>query len=323
MPLARSTIVFAIATCIPFGLAIRDTVAGKPFGHAAVVADEAEARAEREAALSAEREYEYTRNEAALAEANRVRALHRMQAVQPISELYGARPGTLGKLFDGVTLDGPPSRLDPIADQIAALRVRPGIVIQPTDDPKMIDTLFISVDQDLCSVLDRQLVAAWGAGYEYRDDRIWLTDDGMQRAVFHDRTGCSLEFQRAAPVKTWLNRTADSLVPLWAIGQPVNKLVATLHDPEVLDSEVIWFTRGVGSGSGGVRITAQIWDGKVLNLQVQVTLDPKTQELLTQQITSLVGTWPIDGLVWNTKPRVELQPNISDFLLVIGNRRRD
>src|SRR5262245_30631398 len=95
MPVSPSTIAFAIATCIPFGLAIRDTVQHRN-GLADSLAEPAPVDAETEAPLAR------MRAEQAAEDAER-EAQHQHRQLMLV-DLIGREPATLGSSFENITI---------------------------------------------------------------------------------------------------------------------------------------------------------------------------------------------------------------------------
>ena len=119
MPVSPSTIAFALVTCIPFGLAIRDTVEHRqpttPDRHS----DELDAENAREERLRAEQAVRDAEREAEIEH-------HKLMLI----DLIGPGPAQLGRSFDGITLGMTAADFEHKRDLIADLRTQTAATIR-------------------------------------------------------------------------------------------------------------------------------------------------------------------------------------------------
>jgi len=335
-PLPTSTIVFALVTCIPFGLAIRDTVSGKYDD----LADLADHELNQDLSTSDDSTDDHDQVDEDFEQRMRD-DLARERALEEIEEeaeakrhglalrkLYSAEPAGLGELFEGVVLNGPESRTTGAVlerNERFSRTLESEITLLHNDG--LLHTIYIKplYAPRVCEALEEQLIEAWGEGHVAEDRHIWTNPATLQRAVFDTRSGCELRFEKLASVAQWLDRSPSSVVPMWALGQPAKRLTAKLGDRSTVSaSEISWSTVGVGVGSGTTQITADVRNGKVVSLFVSVEAVPATQEAIIARVTELVGKPPQDDpLIWKTNPPIELQEGSAQMFLTIGKRPQD
>lgn len=315
MRIPTSTLVMGLLTCVPFGLAIRDTAAGKTGAYVpgedededhdeyGGEAFEARMRAAEEAAEAAEQE---------------AQALRAQQLVQ----IYGAEPASLGAVFEGLRVGAPEAALGGATMAgIHRLERTSGIKIELLHGAGMLDAVLVRAartstedEQDeLCETLEQRLTTAWGEGETDADDRvIWLNPVAGHRAVLADAPACELRFERYAAVDTWFAPTSPtSVVPVWAIGQPARRLVEALGPAATVTGDVItWRAPGVGAGTGDTMLFAEVQRGKV------VSLDAAFDESLVEQVgVHLIGLHGeptaegdnLDLVRWRSKPPISLE----------------
>jgi hypothetical protein len=321
VPLPTSTIVFALVTCVPFGLAIRDTVTGK-YQVPEIVLEEDFDRDEYDE--DSERFEEDRRDllEARLRESE----LERSMLQGTVHGLIGDEVATLGTTFDGLTLGTSPSENTAVENRLDELRYTAHLEVVLSRDGETVHSVYVKPlranRQELCEAIEHRLTEQWGDGQQRGTSRrVWINEASQQRALF-DRSGCELRFEKLSPIAQWLDRSESSLVPMWAVGQPVQKLIDTLGDrPSVTSFEVEWTVRGIGAGTGTTAITADVRKGKVVSLFVSVETDPATQQELIAHITALTGKDPReDALVWKSNPPIEMHEGSFQMFLTIGTR---
>ncbi len=330
MALPTSTIVMAVLTCIPFGLAIKDTVSGKQTaqrdrdrwdddghddnGDSAYDAEYARAEAAREAAEAEEERLEALKTEK-LAVARRT--------------LFGAEVATLGSGFGGTRIGTPGADVDMsmLAELQRATSVRVGVIsiakvngilIEPTSD----------ADDDekaeLCRSLSSELQAAWGNGEtDDYSSRYWINPTTSIRASIHPED-CKLVFEPFTPTKAWINKTKDSVVPVGLVGQPFAKVAAAVGTTTELEpGELVksWERPGVGLGLFSTNFEAYVVNGKVVAITASARTLEVTRNEVQEQLTELYGE-PVEeneGLRWKSRPVIRLVPhNISDVMITIG-----
>lgn len=327
MPVPVSTIAFAVATCIPFGLAIRDTLATNSVDPWDRAYERPEADEDDEAAA---RVYENQRaGRGLLEQQRREQELEEAEAARYDrldAELVGSEPATLGTLFKGIRIGTPDSQLDAIRDRLLTVKLSYDLEVTPIIERAHVASFYLaphSGDRSaFCSDIGRRLRDTWGEGRHVDERRVWIDAGATQRAVL--APGCELRFEKLAPVASWLARTPESIIPLWAIGQPAAKLADTLDNPSLSAFELSWSATGVGAGAGETKITAELRHGKIVSLFVTAKADVVTQEQIIQRVTELVGKEPAgDTLVWKSDPAFEIVQNGSHMYVTIGNRPQD
>jgi hypothetical protein len=207
------------------------------------------------------------------------------------------------------------------------MRDKFGIEVTPIVDTKSLHTIDIKpqlAESRVCKSLAQELREDWGEGRELGDRRVWVNPTTAQRAVFANDGGCALRFEKYTPVASWLARTPESIVPMWALGQPTAKLSATLDSASLSSFELAWSAIGVGVGSGTTQITADLRQGKVVSLVATIEADVTTQETIIVRVTELVGKEPAgETLVWKTNPPIEIRQDGARMVLTIGTRPQD
>ncbi len=330
MPVPPSTLIFAIATAIPFGLAIKDTATGKyDFGNGSYGAfgshgddsddDEGHADAlerygnEQQRLMEARVQARAARLEIEQADDNAALALR---------DLYGAEVASMGSLFEDVKLGAAKNTIDP-----TTLNKR-GNDATLVDDGVTTHTLYLKIsDADRpCSELRTSLREVWGIGAGEIAQKIWVNPVTHQRAVMESRTGCELRFEKIVTIDGWIDRRPTAVLSLDLIGKSVKSLVAQLGARANVDEDSIsWVAPGVGVGSGTTRITATTAGGKVVGLFATVEVDEDTQQAVVDRITKLVGK-PVDKpqsgtLSWKTSPAIQVELG-SQMFVKIGQQGR-
>ena len=312
MALPTSTIVMAVLTCIPFGLAIRDTVTGKTTAHRDVDDDSDDSESEYNAeyaAAEARREAE----EAATARLDQVRQEQLRTARRT---LFGAEVATLGTGFRSITLGMPEADLR--SEEITALEIAASVDVDLLTYDKV---AWIAIkpqrsatgdeSSELCSTLGEELQDAWGRGQtDDSERRYWVNAATGTRASL-DSEDCELRFERFVAPTAWVTKTRTSIVPIWLVGQSIAKLrqhLAGRTEFEDADTSARWLGLGVGAGSGEARFEAFLAKGKVVALTASAdTLDATYEEVIAQ-LTALYGR-PLeddDGTYWKSRPMIRI-----------------
>jgi hypothetical protein len=321
MPLPTFTIVMGVLTCVPFGLAIRDTVKGveRPLTQEErIERDLAKFRAEREA-----RELEYEQAEQKLADE---RAAKHKTA---IGMLVGKERATLGSAFAGAKLGGSQDDLEALAGKLEQIRSRYELDLAALGDAHTFQSIYIKPTMrydeagEFCETLEETLEGAWGDGRLDANDRtIWLDQGNGQRAIFNDSDGCELTIERFAPLASWFSKGQESIVPLWAIGQPIKRLESLLGDrASAQDNGTVWAGLGIGNGIGATSLRAIVRNGKIVAIVTSAETDSTTQDELYKHISAVMGKepeWEDASFVWKTKPRLELEQGSAQLMLTVG-----
>ena len=295
MPVSPSTIAFALVTCIPFGLAIRDTVEHRqpttPSHHSDELDSEGEAR---EARMRAEQAVRDAARETEIQH-------HKLMLI----DLIGPGPAQLGRSFDGITLGMTAAEFEQKRDLIADLRTQTAATIRG-DSEAILHALWITPHVDSCAFVGEQLDRRWGAGHRAGNRTFWGAGD--TRAVFERNPSgdCELTFEERVDVARWVDKKAGSVLPLALIGKPVKALLADIaarasaEDVEQDDESIQWRDAGVGNGLGHTSLMAVIEHGKVAWLEARTDVDRDTTTAIQDRLGALYGapkgddtlTWP-------------------------------
>jgi len=314
MALPTSTIVMAVLTCIPFGLAIRDTVTGKPTTHRDVDGDDDR----DDSGYDAEYAAAEARREAEEAETARLEQIKQERLRSSRRSLFGAEVATLGTGFGGITLGMPEADLR--SEAITTLEVATSVDVELLPNVTL-DGLVIQAERgasddeksEMCSRLGEDLREAWGKGLtDDYERRYWVNPTTSTRASIHPGDDdCKLRFERFVAPKDWVNKTRTSHVPVWLVGQSIAKLrqhLAGRSELDDTDPSVRWLGLGVGAGSGEARFEAYLARGKVIAITVRADTLEATYEEVLAQLTALYGE-PLeddDGLHWKGRPAIRI-----------------
>jgi len=297
--------VMALLACVPFGLAIRDTLRAP--ARPDVAHDDDDQLAKEEAAQA---ELETER------EAARQAAEQQAQAARKaaLSELLGAEPATLGAALDGLRL-GERDRqvMDQVLARFEATRTMRdyAVAFRGVDELRGIDITPSGDDRDAaCTDLQDRLTEVWGEGqYDAGiEGTHWANAARGQRATLTDAGTCTVTIENFVPVASYVSKASTSTIPLWAIGSPAKKLADRLpgaaHDGDTLT----WETAGVGAGLGTTKLMARVAGGKVTSIAAYTETTPATSDALAEQLRTLYGEPADDGgrLVWARKPSITL-----------------
>lgn len=319
MALPTSTIVMALLTAVPFGLAIKDTVTGKSAYD--MPSDEyREAEESLENMDRAAREYEE-------AEQKKMRELTTsIEKLIPMGTK--AKLEVPGYAWNQTVLEmatDDKKRLEDVAHAVFDATTKPDGTLK---------TLTISFPQyrsgeNICLLVSERLEEAWGGSQRTYDNgftqKHWVTTRPMQRVTFldpDDGSRCLLALEEWVGIPDFITKTETSIVPLWAIGEPATKLVEKLGDNAFSDeTQIRWNAVGVGEGLGETELYARIVKGKV----VTVTAKFQTSEV---SIGALVGhldnehgeSTGDDPMVWKTAKLSlgTVDDTTGTYLLVAG-----
>jgi len=296
MALPTSTIVMAVLTCVPFGLAIKDTVSGTETKHRDRDSWESDSDDDdRDTDYDAEYARAQAATEAAEAEEERLEQLKTEKQSAARRTLFGAEVATLGSGFSGIKLGMPED--DMRTEVSTALEERTGMRVALLANGTL-DWITVSADPDdddtysLCSKLRTEIQAAWGNGItEDYDTRYWINPTTGTRASLRSE-GCVLSFERYAAPKDWITKTPTSMVPVALVGQSVKKLaehIGTRSEIEPEETSVRWLGLGVGAGIGEARFEAIYLKGKVVAIVTTVNTLEATRDEVIEQLTALYG----------------------------------
>jgi hypothetical protein len=319
MKVPASTVVMALVTCSLFGVAIRETVRGKkaiatdeltdPGDSASIDVDGA---VERELARESERVAEQARRAGALGKVRR--------------DLFGADVASLGPAFGGVALGSKNEGIELTSVEAATetLIATEGegtveaIVIVP--QPEDFDTR-----EEQCDLMVSELEERWGDSEGDSDHPRWINASTKTRVNVTNSDGsCRVVFDRYVDPAQWFAKTATSIVPVWAVGQPVAKLQASLGPRGTIEwadsyAELAWHAPGLEHGSGQTDLIAYVVQGKVV--AVEATATPDTAGAISARLTAMYGVPTTDDDIvyaWSGKPGVTLTIADDRVRLIVG-----
>jgi len=294
MRIPPSLIVMSIATAVPFGLAIRDTVNGAPQVEAEPDDYAATARAEQaqyEAEQAAERELEEKQRAALVAK---------------LGSVYGATPASMGSLLAGVTFgqdvefEGDEGDLYVALDHDSVNNVVRGVNITVPDDNA----------GAACDELRAKLIAAWGPP----TGQAWVAADGSQRATLDE---CELAYEPTLAAPAWLDA-------VYIIGMPAAKVEA-LPSASVDTYGVGWYVPGIGYASGRTSAYATLAKGKVTYVSASGDTDFDSLVQIRDAVSAKLKSQPsrddeTGDWVWKKAPTAVLHRDADSdgFTLTIG-----
>lgn len=320
MGVSPSTIVLGILTCIPFGLAIRDTVKGPAPEPSFEDGDPDRIDPEFEDA-----KYEQERAEATRAYEREREAARKREDV--IGQLFDTSAGNLSsrfKVLTGEPYDALPEVLVEGQDTLAAdfgLDIRAelvdgilhGITIEPRIDAD--DT------HALCESMASWFDDNWGEADESQVNRkIWLYTTLKRRAVFLTiGSNCKVVVERTVPIDEWITKTPESIVPVWAIGQTPAKLASTLKLATPTTGDTFeWKGPGLGASTGKTELVAYVKGGKIIGLVAHAS-HAYGSGVISEHLESVFGPpSPDDAGLWKTRPPIALDDAGSRVTVTIG-----
>lgn len=315
MAVSPSTIVLGILTCVPFGLAIRDTVKDKPEPSVEPIDHETidEAKYEAEAAAEA-RAYEEKRA-----------AERRRDEI--IEQLFDESAGTLGRQFRVLT--GEPYSTLPetifegqtkLADEWAIdlhTELVDGVLHSITIEPRMdADTT-----REMCASMATWFDDNWGEPDSAQTNRkIWLYTTLHRRVVFLTiGSNCKVVAERTVPLDEWITKTPESIVPVWAIGQTPAKVASTLKLTSPTDGDTFqWRAPGLGASTGKTEIVAYVKGGKIAGLVAHASHSYGADAVAEHFATVFGEPTADDPTQWKTKPPLALEVSESRVSVSIG-----
>jgi hypothetical protein len=333
MPVPPATIVFAIATAIPFGLAIRDTASGKydladRFGDRDY--DDDDRYGDGDLEVDEEALEEYGRQQQQLmAEKERLRIEARQEieaARERVRGLYGPEIASMGPTLSSIQLDRPKSEVD------AATLGLIGMGATLLDDGARTYMLYLDVGGSTeCEELSFRLRDTWGPAQGTPLVKMWFNETTGHRAVLDEQRSCELKFENTVALADWLDRTKTAAVPMGALGGSLKALIAELGTRASVpedggnDGWISWTAPGTGAGTGPTTITAYTKGGKVVGLFASLTIDSSTQDAIIERVSKLTGKQPVnkdsdEPLVWKTSPAITVETGDTQLFLRIGEQ---
>ena len=313
MRLPSSTIVMSLIACVPFGLAIRETLA-QPEPPATDDNSLAQAGIR---APDPERETASARAEAAQA----------AQTEAAVRQVFGAEVATFGPVLDGIVIGASSQSFQPEAarQRIQAFDRDHSIAVEFDFDSTELHAVTIVPRADAsCAALERALRIAWGPGdeLEMTSGTRWLNQATRLRAVLEHTDTCRLRFERYATVDTWINQTHASIVPLWAIGQPVARLTETLTGIVSVDDQLVeWSGLPLDAGLHTTQLSARVARGKVVGVTAEIETDGATSVDLERSLSDAFGApkRASDGRLYWAKPTLILDTTSTTVVVTAGH----
>ena len=314
MALHPSTIVMALLTAIPFGLAVKDTITGT--GSLDVPRGEVpEEEASAESSNRAIREYEEQRD----ADAAKLRAA--IEKLIPAEKGVIALPGyELGRALP----DSSPDR-----EQLEAMRTD----VTPVTSDGTLKSLTIAFPQQrsneaVCELVSQRL-DEWGTpSRTYLDGasrRHYTTTEPHQRVTFVEPEGtgrCELVIENFVDVPSFITKTEESVIPLWAVGKSDTKLVGHLGANAFADARQIrWTELGVGEGLGETELHARVVKGKIVTITAKFQASEATIGALVEKLSADFGEpTETDPVMWKKAKLfiATLDDTAGTYQLVVG-----
>jgi hypothetical protein len=303
MRIPTSTIVMGLVTCVPFALAIHAGTGNRH--HDEPEEEDAEMVLAREAQMRADEAAQQRR-----AAESRAEEIHR---------LYGTEPATPGLLFGGIHLGTP--EVTPTQERNVHTFEGGSIALQ-TDDTGLYQ-ISITLHAD-CDVLERKLADSWGPSQRTENGVVWLNPATHTRALFHSSPECELFYDQYATADEWINKDDASIVPLWALGQPAEKLTdaLTLPPSAAKRAQLTWIARGIGTSGERTHLTAKFENGKVAGLTASSAATSSISTQVYDQLVALYGEpKDCDGTCWPAgKFRISLAGSEHVFTVTIAKK---
>lgn len=297
MAIPTSTIVMALVTAVPFGLAIKDTVQGKS-AFDAPTEELLDVDEPTEVMDRAAMDYE---------QAEQKRGLEIHAAVKSLI------PDTKGV---------------PHIDEAQVRATLRGTVAAKANKTTLTFPQYVG-DSSVCSTIFVRMNDVWGpAEASYTDDytlRTWVSGEARQRATFRDPNDdarCELVIEPFVAIPAFVNTTEESTVPLWAVGEPAAKLVGKLGADAFSDATQIRWTRpGVGNGYGETELYARVVKGKIVTITAKFQSTNETMLAMSEQLTSDFGApSEIEASTWK-KAKLSiaaLDEGAGEYMITVG-----
>ena len=297
MRIPRSVAVMALVTAVPFGFAIRATLHhGEPTDDGVPSRVEADDKAREAEAQEVQ-------------EARERDDLKRRQR-EGIEKLFGAAPATLGSLFHGMAVAAPKGTdiPEPI---VTSDVIRGELHINVRYEPSLASSkLHIGAsNHDLCAAIEDRIDATWHAGIPADNATVWLDPATHQRAVLQtDGSLCAVDFSIYVSAEQWFDLSPTSIVPVWAIGQTSERLLAALEGRgwKLDGTSILWSEPGVGASTDTTRIVAEVDAGRVVAVTAWTSVTPRTTDELEKQLVNVLGPSTDAGTAqtWASRPPV-------------------
>ncbi len=308
MRIPTSTIVMTLLTCVPFGLAIRDSLRTK-----ADLPDE-------DAALLAGLGDEDTSGDSAEAERKRLAEFEAQEAEQAAADklahdkvrarMLGPAPATLGPAFGGIAIGAP---TDDAAELAATNALDEGGMAVTFEHVNEHVTAILIESTASCSDFAEAVEAKWGAN----DSRRWIDAASSSRAKLDE---CMLRLEKFVDAQAWVKA-----LPLPAIGKPAAAFRDQLGLLVTDEDEVgfTWHDLGPGpAGDGNATYDAYTKNGKLIGFSASATVDAVTGEVIRVQLDKQYGapkTDPDTGFsVYKSRPQITVDGHSGQITLQAG-----
>ena len=322
MRIPPSTVVMALVTMVPFGLAIRDVAKGDDHR---MTSDEREA-----AKILAESEaYERERAAELAAEAAADQAILDART-RDLPGLFGAEPASLGPAFGELRLGMASEAIDDALPPLMALTKATGIWFTPGHEGDRLTSIGFDLiggrddDDGRCDAVAAVLTARWGAAAAGDHLRVWRHPTTGMRAILADSDGCRYVVEPSVDVAAWVDaRARTAIVPLSVVSQRVDKLLEILPAGGERNGDTYtWTGRGVGAGLGPTSLVALVVEDKVVALEATASVvDDAGHDALVAHLTAQLGTptqEPDNALHWARRPGLRLTREDGVITLTAG-----
>lgn len=328
MKVPASTIVMGLVTCSLFGVAIRETVMAKdPIGYddevdvgGTVGIDEVES----EPAEETERGVQESWQSAQYGSARR--------------DLLGAEVASLGTSFGRIALGTPTGSIESLQRAMDAAQTASHSRISVEGDG-VVERVRIShrgygeaPRDEFCQFFTEELTLRWGTPEGDTEDARWTNPSTKTRASLSERFDtdrgdlCELVLERFVDPAQWIAKDAASVVPVWAVGQPVARLQQAIAPRGAIEwydehAELAWSAPGFEHRTGATELIAYVVKGKVVAVEAGVELSSEDADLVTARVTSLYGTATTDDDIvyaWAGKPRITLSVLGDGMRITVG-----
>jgi hypothetical protein len=254
--------VMSVVVTVPFALAMRDEM-GKRAAKRQAIEDAKEAE---QARLQAQRDEE--RQEA---EDQRKRLAETSVMHSAFDKLFGDRPAELG-----------PGLFDALSKGVNSSTAGPNYQISITGDIRGLRAEITFTKY--CDHVHDWLVERWSGG------EVWTNP--VNRLRVRDRSqDCILDIEPYARVEQWVEKSADSTVPLMAVGKPEAALRKQLAGLDLTDTDTgfTWNDLGLEASSSPTTLEAFVKNGKVIGILASTAGTDLVGENVQERLEELYG----------------------------------
>lgn len=307
---------------VPFGLALRDVAKGDDHR---MSADDEAARLEARAELA-----EQSRRDTEARMEELTAGALRDTRTRLLPSLFGAEPASLGPAFGGLRLGMPHEQMAGALGPLRAVILPTEIGFTPDLEHGMLTSIEFDLtfgesdDPDRCTTVAELLAARWGEPTTSDHVRVWRHPITGMRAILADAETCSYTVEPSVAPAAWVDaRARTAIVPLWLVGQRVDKLLEIVPAGGQREGDTYtWTGPGLGAGLGQTALVAVVIDGKVVALEATASvLDDAGHDALVAHLTTQLGTpvqEPDDALHWAKRPGLWLTREDGAVTLTAG-----